>query len=328
MPLLGTRTIAMPPLRIIFMGTPELARVCLATLLNASEFEVVAVVTQPDRPKGRDLKLQPSPVKELAVSRGIPVLQPERARDEAFLKQLSAFASDLIAVAAFGQILPKTILDLPRYSCLNVHTSLLPKYRGAAPIQWAILHDEPETGVTIMKMDVGMDTGDIVTHQTTPINPADNAQTLHDRLAKMGAELLVRTIPDYVAGKIVPQPQPTNGVSLAPKIKKQDGQINWSQPARTIWNRIRGLVPWPGAFTSISAQPQPQLLKIWESQVAEALGETAPPGTILQADKSGILVSCAPGAIRLLTVQREGGKRLIAAEFLAGHPLLAGQKLG
>ena len=317
----------MSPLRIIFMGTPDLARVCLATLLGTSEFEVVAVVTQPDRPKGRDLKLQPSPVKELAASRGLPVLQPERARDEAFLKQLVPIQPDLIAVAAFGQILPKTILDLPRYGCLNVHTSLLPKYRGAAPIQWAILNDESETGVTIMKMDIGMDTGDILSRQSTPIDTADNAQTLHDRLAKMGAELLVRTIPNYVAGKITSQPQPANGVSLAPKIKKQDGQLNWAQPARTIWNRVRGLVPWPGAFTTISAQPQPQLLKIWESQAVENSGETAPPGTILQADKSGILVACASGAVRLLAVQREGGKRLSAAEFLAGHPLRPGQKL-
>jgi methionyl-tRNA formyltransferase len=320
----------MTPLRLVFMGTPELARVCLDALLKESAFEVKAVVTQPDRPKGRDLKLQPSPVKELATSRGIPVLQPERARDEGFLKQLAEFQPDLIAVAAFGQILPKTILDLPRYGCLNVHTSLLPKYRGAAPIQWAILNDESETGVTIMKMDIGMDTGDILTQQSTPINATDNAQTLLDRLADMGAELLVRTIPDYVASKIPPRPQPANGVSLAPKIKKQDGNINWAQPARTIWNRIRGLVPWPGAFTTMPAQPQtqPQLLKVWQAQVIQGSVETSPAGAILEADKHGILVGCLPGSLRLLTVQREGGKRLSAAEFLAGHGLRPGQRLG
>jgi len=318
----------MTPLRLVFMGTPELARTCLATLLQASEFQVVAVVTQPDRPKGRDLKLQPSPVKELATSRGIPVLQPERARDEGFLKQLAEFQPDLIAVAAFGQILPKTILDLPQYGCLNVHTSLLPKYRGAAPIQWAILNDESETGVTIMKMDIGMDTGDILTQQSTAIDAADNAQILYDRLAEMGAELLVRTIPNFVAGTIAPRPQPADGVSLAPKIKKQDGQINWAQSARTIWNRIRGLVPWPGAFTTMPAQPQPQLLKVWQAQVVERSVETSPTGTILEADKNGILVGCLPGSLRLLTVQREGGKRLSAAEFLAGHGLRPGQRLG
>jgi len=316
------------------MGTPELARTCLAALLDAGQFEVVAVVTQPDRPKGRDLKLQPSPVKKLATSRQIPVLQPERARDEVFLNQLTPFQPDLIAVAAFGQILPKTILDLPRYGCLNVHTSLLPKYRGAAPIQWAILNDESETGVTIMKMDVGMDTGDIVTQQTTPIHVADNAQTLHDRLAEMGAQLLVDTIPDYIHGKSAPKPQPANGVSLARKIKKQDGQLDWAQPARTIWNRIRGLVPWPGAFTTVHAEPQSRLLKIWEAQIVESseggqvqTGQLSQPGTILQADKNGILVVCSTGAVRLLTVQREGGRRLSAAEFLAGHPLHPGQKL-
>ncbi len=237
--------------------------------------QVVAVVTQPDRPKGRDLKLQPSPVKVLALQAKLAVLQPERARDEAFLGALRDLQPDLIAVAAYGQILPQSILDLPRFGCLNVHTSLLPKYRGAAPIQWAILNGDAETGVTIMKMDAGLDTGDILDQAKTPIHPEDNSETLHDRLARMGAELLVRTIPDYVAGRIASRPQPAEGVSYAPKIKKQDGHIDWTQPARAIWNRVRGLVPWPGAFSYLPGQPQPHLLKIWQAEAVDARARPA-----------------------------------------------------
>lgn len=306
------------------MGTPELARVSLQALLGRSEFEVIAVVTQPDRPKGRDLKLTPSPVKELALRSNLPVLQPERARNENFIEELRNLKPDLIAVAAFGQILPQTILDLPRFGCVNVHTSLLPKYRGAAPIQWAILNDETETGVTIMKMDAGMDTGAILTQEKTPIHETDNAQTLHDRLATTGAELLMRTIPDYVAGKVPMRPQPADGVSYAPKIKKQDGEIDWKQPARAVWNRKRGLVPWPGAYTHVPAKPKPYLLKIWDAEVIEATGS---PGEILSADKSGIVVGCRQNALRICQLQLEGGKRLNAQQFLAGHPLRSGQVL-
>src|SRR6266404_5058639 len=212
----------MAALRIVFMGTAELSCASLRALLAVPEFQVVGVVSQPDKPRGRNLKLQPSPAKELAVSHGLPVLQPERARNEQFIEQLRTLEPDLIAVAAYGQILPVNILELPRFGCLNVHTSLLPKYRGAAPVQWALLNDEAETGVTIMKMDPGLDTGDILAQTATPIGPEDNAATLHDRLAKMGAELLVRTLPDYVGGKIAPRPQPTEGASYARKITKED----------------------------------------------------------------------------------------------------------
>src|SRR5579871_1054184 len=238
------------------MGTPELAAVSLRALILSRAFEIVGVVTQPDQPKGRGLKLQPSPVKEVAQQENLPVLQPERARDENFIKQLAAFQPELIAVAAYGQILPKAILELPRFGCLNVHTSLLPKYRGAAPIQHAVLNGDPETGVTIMKMDAGLDTGDILTQEKTPISTNDNSQTVHDRLAEMGANLLVRTIPDFVAGKILPHAQPSEGVTYASKIKKLDGQVDWTQPARMVWNRVRAMVPWPGAFTHLSGTPQ------------------------------------------------------------------------
>ena len=315
----------MAPLRILFMGTAELSCDSLRGLLESPGFQVVAVVTQPDRPKGRDLKLQPSPVKVLGLTAKLPVLQPERARSEEFFKELRALQPDLIAVAAYGQILPASILTLPRFGCLNVHTSLLPKYRGAAPIQWAILNGDVETGVTIMKMDEGLDTGAIITQAATPIHPEDNADTLHDRLARMGAELLLRTIPDSVAGKLSPRPQPVEGVSYAPKIKKQDGHIDWNQPARAIWNRVRGLMPWPGAFSYLPGLPQPHLLKIWQ---AEVVALTGPSGEVLQADKAGIVVGCGCEALRILMLQREGGRRLQAHEFLAGHPLLPGQRLG
>jgi methionyl-tRNA formyltransferase len=314
----------MAALRIIFMGTPELAAVSLRALLDAPQLQVVAVVTQPDQPKGRGLKLQPSPVKEIAARAQLPVLQPQRARDENFLHELSRFEPELIAVAAYGQILPGTILDLPRLGCLNVHTSLLPKYRGAAPIQWAILNGDAETGVTIMKMNAGMDTGDIVSQEILSVAPTDNSQTLYDRLAKSGAELLVKTIPDYAQGKIQPRPQPATGVSHAPKIKKEDGRLDWNQPARALWNRVRAMTPWPGAFTNLS-NPQPGLLKIWE---AEVVSRTGRPGEVLHADKTGIIVGCAADALRILALQREGGRRMSAQDFLAGNPLQPGQKLG
>jgi methionyl-tRNA formyltransferase len=311
--------------QIIFMGTPELARVSLQALLAAPDLAVVAVVTQADKPKGRDLKIQFPPVKELALAHQLPVLQPDRARNEPFILELEALRPDLIVVAAYGQILPARILDLPRYGCINVHTSLLPKYRGAAPIQWAILNDESQTGVSIMKMDVGMDTGPVLAQQTTPIEQRDNAQTLHDRLALLGADLLIRTIPGFISGALPPAPQPAEGVSYAPKIKKTDGLIRWEQPARMIWNRVRGLIPWPGAMTHWVAAHQSALLKIWE---AEPIAEQAEPGRVLRADKSGIVVGCGQGALRILVLQREGGRRLSAQAFLAGHPIQPGETLG
>jgi methionyl-tRNA formyltransferase len=323
----------MTALRIIFLGTAELSCASLQALAGDARFRIVTVVTQPDRPKGRELKPQPSPVKSLALRLGLPVLQPERARDEKFIAELRAWQPDLIVAVAYGQILPPAILDLPRHGCLNVHTSLLPKYRGAAPIQWAIANGDTETGVTIMKMDVGLDTGPIVSQRTTPICSEDDSATLHDRLAQLGAELLVQTIPDYIAGKIQPRPQPAADVSHAAKIKKEDGRIDWNQPAQTIWNRLRAFTPWPGAFTFLrSAEhcsaggamlraPKPQLLKIWKAEVVEMSGGE---GEILLADKTGIVVGCGLNALRIIELQREGGRRMNAAEFLAGHALKAG----
>ena len=314
----------MAGLRIIFMGTPDLAAASLRALLREPAFQIVAVVTQPDRPKGRDLKLQPSPVKQLALEAGLPVLQPEKAREEKFIAELRALQPELIAVAAFGQILPKAILDLPRFGCLNVHTSLLPKYRGASPIQSAILNGDETTGVTIMQMDVGLDTGDMLMQNATPIRDEDNAATLHDRLAEMGAALLAETIHGLAAGKITARKQDSAQATHVAKIRKEDGNVNWNQPARTIWNRIRAFTPWPGAFTYLPAQPKPLLLKIWGAELVSAGGNA---GEVLSADKSGIVIGCGEDALRVTILQREGGRRMSAQEFLAGNPLPPGTKL-
>lgn len=316
----------MTQLRIIFMGTAELACASLDALAKSQEFNVIAVVTQPDKPKGRDLKLQSSAVKALALKLNLPVLQPIKARAEDFVTTLRELKPDLIVVVAYGQILPQAILDLPRLGCLNVHTSLLPKYRGAAPIQWAILEDEPETGVTIMKMDAGLDSGDILTQTQTPIQPDDDSQTLHDRLAILGAELLTQTIPNVAAKSILPRKQPTEGSSYARKISKEDGKLNWNEPARKLWNQIRAFTPWPGAFTFQTVGENKRLLKIWQAEVVETSSNE--PGKILQADKSGIVVACGANALRILSLQREGGRRLSAQEFLAGNPIQVGDKLG
>lgn len=307
------------PLRIIFFGTPELARISLTALTRSGCGEVVAVVTQPDKPKGRDLRLTPSPVKMAAEHLGLPVLQPLRARQPEFLAQLAEFNPDLIVVAAYGQILPQTILDLPRHGCINVHTSLLPKYRGAAPIQWSILDDQSETGVTIMKMDAGLDTGAILTQRATPIQTDDDAPSLHDRLARIGAELLVETIPPWVGGTIVPRPQPCDGISHARKISKEDGRLNWGEPARRNWNRVRALTPWPGAFTFMHRAGAAQLLKIWKCECVPV--DAGPAGTILRFRPEDFVVACGSGGLRLIEVQREGGRRLGMKEYLAGHPL-------
>jgi methionyl-tRNA formyltransferase len=337
----------MAALRIIFMGTAELSCASLENLARDKNLQIAAVVTQPDKPKGRELKPQPSSVKTLAQKLNLPVLQPAKARDEKFISELRELKPDLVVVVAYGQILPQTILDLPKFGCLNVHTSLLPKYRGASPIQSAILNGETETVVTIMKMDAGLDTGGIISQTRTAVLPEDNSQTLHDRLAQLGADLLARTIPDFVAGTIRPRPQPVEGVSYAAKIKKEDGKIDWNEPADKILNRLRAFTPWPGAFTFLPdsvgraslraetenskterlartlAPPKMQLLKIWKAEVVGNNGQT---GTVLSADKNGIIVACGKDALRVLELQREGGRRMSAQEFLAGNPLKAGEK--
>ncbi len=311
-------------LRIIFMGTAELACASLHALLQSPDFEVVAVITQPDRPKGRDLKLQASAVKNAAVEANIPVLQPQRARDDQFIEQLKQLAPDYIVVIAYGQILPRAILDLPKFGCVNVHTSLLPKYRGAAPIQAALLHGETETGVTIMLMDEGLDTGPILRQRKLAIEPNDDAQTLHDKLADAGAETLVPTLIEFAAGKIQPQPQNHAEATLVKKIKKEDGQLDWTQSAMALHNRIRAFTPWPGAFTFRQTEGRPRLVKIWRANVEDAAGT---PGSVVRVDNSGIVVACGIGALRIVKLQREGGRQMSAAEFLQGNPIRPGEQL-
>jgi methionyl-tRNA formyltransferase len=311
----------MARLRIVFMGTPDLAATCLTRLLQSSKMEVLAAVSQPDRPQGRHLQLSATPVKSVALSAGVPVFQPPTARAPEFLDALRHLEPDLIAVAAYGQILPLALLDLPPHGCLNVHTSLLPRYRGAAPIQWAILNGDRETGVTIMKIVPELDAGDILRQSTTAITAEDDAATLHDRLAKMGAELLLQTIPDHVTGAITPTPQPAEGVVYARKITKADGRVDWNRPADVIWNQIRGLTPWPGAFTTWSTSAKPAVLKLWGAKPEQDSGS---PGAILKANKDGIVVGCGKGSLRILEVQPEGKRRMTAQEFLAGHILEAG----
>jgi methionyl-tRNA formyltransferase len=309
--------------KVVFFGTPEIARAPLAALARSDFAKVIAVVSQPDRPSGRDLKLLPTPVKALATELGIPVLQPERAKNPEFVEEFRRLKPDVAVVMAYGQILRKALLETPPHGCVNIHTSILPKYRGAAPIQWAILNGDAETGVTLMKMDEGMDTGPIIAIERTPIADEDNAQTVHDRLGEMGARLLMEKLPAYLDGTLQPRPQP-EGATHARKITKEDGRLDWKEPARALWNRVRALTPWPGTFTSVEAEPKPYLLKIWKTDLVETAGES---GKVLAVGRDGIVVGTGQGALRLLEVQREGGKRLAVRDFLAGNPVQVGQKI-
>ena len=269
----------MTGLRIVFMGTPEFACPTLRALIDRGE-RVVAVVTQPDRPKGRGQRLQPPPVKALAERHGIPVLQPLKVRAPEAVEAIRALVPDLIVVVAFGQILPKSLLDIPRHGCINVHASLLPRYRGAAPLNWCIVNGETETGVTTMLMDVGLDTGDMLLKRTTPIDPDEDTSALHDRLALIGAEALVATLDELVAGRLVPQKQDDALSCYAPLMKKEDGRIDWSRDPQTIKNLVRGMAPWPGAYTSLDGQ----MLKVWRVTTAACTGV---PGTVLAAAEAG-----------------------------------------
>lgn len=308
----------MPPIRLVFMGTPDLARTVLSALADDARFQVLAAVVQPDKPTGRGLQLAPPPVKVEALARGIPVLQPLKAREPDFLEQIRALGPDLIAVAAYGQILPQALLDIPQHGCLNVHTSLLPRWRGAAPIQWAVAEGDAESGVTIMRMEAGLDTGPMISEVRTPISADDTGQTLHDRLATLGGALLCATIPRFVAGELPVRAQPAEGVTYARKITKDDGRLDWRLPARILDQRLRAFTPWPGSFAFLPGEPKPRLLKIHAAVPVTGSG-SAEPGTVIAADKSGLLVACGEGALRVTEVQPEGGRRMSAEQFLAGH---------
>ncbi len=310
----------MTGLRIIFMGTPEFACPTLRTLIDRGE-NVVAVVTQPDRPKGRGQQTLPPPVKVLAEEHGIKVLQPVKVRLPESIEEIRALEPDLIVVIAFGQILPKALLDIPKYGCINVHASLLPRYRGAAPLNWCIINGESETGVTTMMMDVGLDTGDMLLKSATPIDPDEDTQSLHDRMSKLGAELLAETLDRLVAGELVPEKQDDSLTCYAPIMKKEDGLIDWQKSARDIKNQVRGMTPWPGAFSYLDDK----LLKVYKVQTATGSGV---PGTVLAASREGIEVACGEGSLLISELQLEGKKRMAAGDFLAGYKVQPGLALG
>jgi methionyl-tRNA formyltransferase len=310
----------MTGLRIVFMGTPEFACPTLQRLIDRGE-NVVAVVTQPDRPRGRGQQMQSPPVKELATRHGIPVMQPVKVRVPEAVEEIRSYRPDLIVVVAFGQILPKSLLDIPPHGCINVHASLLPRYRGAAPLNWAIINGETETGVTTMLMDVGLDTGDMLLKKTTPIEPDEDAQSLHDRLSLIGAETLAETINLLAEGRLVPEKQDDAMTCYAPMLKKDLGCIDWGNSPLTIRNLVRGVTPWPGAYTWLDGK----LLKIFKVRAANGTGA---PGTVLTAGRNGIEVACSGGSLLIDELQLEGKRRLPAAEFLAGCHLSPGMNLG
>ncbi len=305
--------------RVIFMGTPEFACPTLQTLIDRGE-EVVAVVTQPDRPKGRGQHLQPPPVKELAQRYHIPVHQPQKVRAPEFVELIRELAPDAIVVVAFGQILPKSLLDIPPLGCINVHASLLPRYRGAAPLNWCLVNGEAETGVTTMLMDVGLDTGPMLLKRGTPIDPDEDIVSLHDRMSVMGAELLGDTLDGVAAGTIVPHPQDDSQSCYAPMLKKEHGIIDWHRDASSIHNQVRGLKVWPVATTTLEGEP----LKVYRTRVADGSGV---PGKVLRADKGGIEIACLRGSLLIDELQLAGKKRLDAASFLAGRPIPVGSSL-
>jgi methionyl-tRNA formyltransferase len=307
-------------MRVIFMGTPSFALPSLEVLRGRGE-DLIAVVTQPDRPQGRGRVLTPPPIKVAALRAGIPVQQPEKVRHPEFLEWCRGTVPDLIVVVAFGQILPKALLDIPRQGCINVHASLLPKYRGAAPIAWAIIRGETETGITTMQMDPGMDTGPMLLQRVTGIQADDTAGTLGERLARLGGETLSDTLDALKAGRLSPTPQDSSQATLAPMLKKDDGRINWQQPAAAIDAFVRGLDPWPGAWTSHAGE----VWRIWRVRLRPEPGEA---GVVLRADGAGITVGTGGGSVLITELQTPGKRRLAASEYLAGHAIKPGVRLG
>jgi methionyl-tRNA formyltransferase len=310
----------MTGLRIVFMGTPEFACPSLQRLVDRGE-HLVAVVTQPDRPKGRGQKPESPPVKLLAERHAIPVFQPVKVRTPDSVERIREMAPDVIVVVAFGQILPQSLLDIPHHGCINVHSSLLPRYRGAAPLNWVLISGETETGVTTMQMDAGLDTGDMLLVKRTPIDPDEDARSLHDRMALLGADALAETLDLLVAGKLVPVKQNDAETCYAPLLKKELGEIDWSKSPREIRNLVRGVTPWPGAFTWLNGL----FLKVFRVRTAAGDGV---PGTVLAAGKEGIEVACGGGSVIIDELQLEGKKRLTAREFLAGYAMTPGLRLG
>ncbi|MBI4938516.1 MAG: methionyl-tRNA formyltransferase [Nitrosomonadales bacterium] len=307
-------------MKIIFAGTPPFAAAALEALL-AHHFDVAAVLTQPDRPAGRGMKLAHGPVKLLAQACGLPVLQPASLKQADIQRELAACAADVMVVAAYGLILPQAVLQLPRFGCLNIHASLLPRWRGAAPIQRAILAGDTETGITIMQMDEGLDTGDMLLKKSCPITPRDTAQTLHDKLAPLGAEAVIAALRLLEQGQLAPEPQDGALATYAPKLTKEEARINWADDARRIACAVRAYNPFPMAYTLFDAAP----VKILQASAFDEPG--GKPGAVLSLDKEGILVACGKGAVRLEVLQRPNARALPADRFVQGFAVRPGDQL-
>ncbi len=303
-------------MRVVFMGTPDIAATCLKKIL-ADGFQVVGVYTQPDRPKGRGMKLVASPVKLVAQEAGIPVFQPENFREEETVQQLRDLQPDVCAVVAYGRILPQKVLDVPTLGCINIHASVLPKYRGSAPYQWAVLDGLTETGVTAMYLVREMDAGDIIDVSKTPIGENETAGELLDRLAVLGAELLSKTLRRLASGQQISRtPQDESQVSFAPMLDKAMCPIDWNKTAQQIHNQVRGLHPWPVATMELNGTQ----FKVHETRVVEGQGV---PGSVLELNKHGLVIACGQGAIEVRYLQAQGGKRMNAPDYFRGHPLEA-----
>ncbi len=306
------------PLRVAFAGTPEFAAAALAAIVAAG-YPVPLVLTQPDRPAGRGMKQVASPVKRLALEHALAVDQPERLRTEAQRAALVACAPDVLVVAAYGLILPREVLELPRLGCVNIHASLLPRWRGAAPIHRAIEAGDAETGITIMQMDEGLDTGPMLMREAIPIAPDDTTGSLHDRLAALGADMIVAALGRLAAGGLAAVPQPAEGVTYAAKIGKAEAALDWRRSAAELARAVRAFDPFPGAVATLRDTP----LKIWRADPVVGRGE---PGTVLAVDPTGIVVACGVGALRLGALQRPGSRRLAVGEFLPGFPVNPGER--
>ena len=301
-------------MRVVFMGTPDIAATCLKKILSDG-FEVVGVYTQPDRPKGRGMKMVASPVKEVALAAGIPVFQPENFREEETVEALRELKPDVCAVVAYGRILPQKVLDVPKYGCINIHASVLPKYRGSAPYQWAVLDGLTETGVTAMYLCREMDAGDIIDVSKTPIGENETAGELLDRLSDLGADLLSKTLRRFASeGKVPAVPQNPDEVSYAPMLDKTMCPIDWNKTARQVHNHVRGLHPWPVATMVL----QGKTFKVHATRVVSGSGA---PGQILGLTKTGLVVACGEEAVEITSLQAEGGKRMAAPDYFRGHPL-------
>ena len=300
-------------MRVVFMGTPDIAATCLKRIL-ADSFEVVGVYTQPDRPKGRGMKLTASPVKEVALSAGIPVFQPETFREEETVQALRDLKPDICAVVAYGRILPQKVLDIPTFGCINIHASILPQYRGSAPYQWAVLDGQKETGVTAMYLVREMDAGDMIEVSKTPIGENETAGELLDRLAELGAALLSRTLSRFTQGPVPATPQDESQVSYAPMLEKTMCPIDWTKTAQPVHAHVRGLQPWPVATMELKGQP----FKVHETRIVPGSGK---PGEILGLTKTGLVIACGRGAVEIRVLQAQGGKRMAAPDYFRGHPL-------